>query len=50
MGLREGTLVDRELIHENFGMPEDYRQLVMEYIKTRNLPEDVRKYLQDLER
>ena len=50
MGLREGTLVNREFIAENFGSPEEYSQLVMEYIKTRILPEDVRKYLQDLER
>jgi len=49
MNLREGTLVNREFISENFGTPEEYKSLVMEYIKTRNLPDDVRKYLQDLE-
>jgi len=49
MNLREGTLVNREFISENFGTPEEYKTLVMEYIKTRNLPDDVRKYLQGLE-
>lgn len=49
MNLRNGTLVNREFIEDNFGTPEEYKQRVMEYIKTRNLPDDVRKYLQDLE-
>ena len=49
MDLRAGTLVNREFIVENFGTPEEYKAFVMEYIKTRNLPEDVNKYLQDLE-
>jgi len=49
IGLRPGILVDREFIRENFGTPAEYQQLVMDYIKTRNLPEDVRIYLQDLE-
>jgi len=48
MGLREGTLVNHEFITENFGTPEEYKKLVMEYIKTRNLPDDIRKYLQKL--
>jgi REP element-mobilizing transposase RayT len=49
MNLREGTLVNREFIEDNFGTPEEYKRLVMEYVKTRNLPDDVRKYLQELE-
>jgi REP element-mobilizing transposase RayT len=49
MNLREGTLVNREFICENFGTPEEYKTLVMEYIKTRNLSDDMRKYLQDLD-
>ena len=47
--LREGSLVDREFITENFGSPEEYKKLVMDYIKTRDLPDDVRKYLQELD-
>jgi len=42
-------LVDREFIQEHFGSPAEYQTLVMEYIKTRYLPDDVRKYLQSLE-
>jgi len=40
---------DENPIHNNFGTAEEYKTLVMETIKTRKLPEDVRKYLQDLE-
>ena len=50
MNLRKGTLVNREFIEENFGTAEEYKRLVMEYIKTRNLPDEVRKYIQDLEK
>ena len=49
MGLRAGTLVNREFIKDNFGTPEEYKQQVLDYVKTRSLPDDVRKYLQDLE-
>ena len=49
LGQRDGTLVDREFIQEHFGLPAEYQALVMEYIKTRYLPDDVRKYLQSLE-
>jgi hypothetical protein len=49
MNLREGTLVNREFISENFGTPEEYKILVMDYIKNRNLPDDTRKYLQEFE-
>lgn len=49
MNLREGTLVNREFVADNFGTLEEYKKLVMNYIKTRNLPDDMRRYLQDLE-
>ena len=49
MNLREGTLVNHAFIEEHFGSPEEYQRLVMEYIKTRILSADVRKYLQGLE-
>jgi REP element-mobilizing transposase RayT len=50
MNLREGTLVNHEFIADNFGTPEEYKRLVTQYLKTRDLPDDVRKYLQDLEK
>jgi len=49
LGQRDGTLVDREFVQEHFGSPVEYQTLVMEYIKTRYLPDDVRKYLDSLE-
>jgi hypothetical protein len=49
MDLRSGSLVNREFIRENFGKPVEYKQLVMDYVRTRDLPEDVRTYLHDLE-
>jgi putative transposase len=49
LGQRDGILVDREFIQENFGSPTEYRTLVMEYVQTRYLPEDVRKYLRSWE-
>jgi REP element-mobilizing transposase RayT len=50
MNLRKGTLVNREFIEDNFGTSDEYKKLVIAYIKTRNLPDDVRKYLQELEK
>ncbi|MEW6084128.1 MAG: transposase [Chloroflexota bacterium] len=49
LGQRNGTLVDREFVQENFGSPQEYQTLVMNYVKTRYLPDDVRKYLNSLE-
>lgn len=49
LGQRDGTLDDREFIHEHFGSPSEYQELVMQYVKTRYLPDDMRKYLQSLE-
>lgn len=49
LGQRDGTLVDREFIQEHFGLPAEYQELVMQYVKTRYLPDDVRKYLQVFE-
>jgi len=49
INLREGTLVICEFIGNNFGTPEECKTLVMEYVKTRNLLDDVSKYLQKLE-
>ena len=49
LGQRDGTLIDREFVQENFGPPAEYQALVMEYVKTRYLPEHIRKYLRALE-
>lgn len=49
MNMRQGTLVNHAFIAENFGTPEEYKKLVMEYIKTRIMPDDVKKYLHNLD-
>jgi REP element-mobilizing transposase RayT len=49
LGQRDGTLVDREFVSEHFGSPAEYQALVMDYIKTRALPDEVKIYLQSLE-
>ena len=46
---RPGTLVDRDFINENCGSAGEYEKLVMEFIKSRYVPDDVRKYLLELE-
>jgi putative transposase len=46
LGQRDGSLVDREFIQEHLGSPAEYQELVMHFLKTRYLPEDVRTYLQ----
>ena len=49
LGQRDGTLVDREFIQEHFGSPVEYQELVMHFVKTRYLPDDVRTYLESFE-
>jgi REP element-mobilizing transposase RayT len=49
LGQRDGALVDRDFIQEHFGSPVEYQKLVMHYVKTRYLPDDVRKYLEAFE-
>lgn len=49
MNQRQGTLVCKEFITENFGTTKQYKQLVLDYIKTRKMSDQVQKYLKDLE-
>lgn len=50
MGLRNGTLVNREFIQENFGTAEEYKTFVVEYMRNRQVDDEFRKYIQNLER
>ncbi|CAG1016960.1 hypothetical protein ANAEL_05923 [Anaerolineales bacterium] len=50
VGERNGTLVNREFIAEYFDSLADYREFVLDYLKSRQLPEDVRIYLDSLEK
>jgi putative transposase len=49
-GERKGTLVDRDFIENQFDNGEEYRKFLFHYLKSRNLPEDVRMFLDDLEK
>ncbi len=48
INLREGTLVHRTFITEHFGTVEAYQKRVGAYLKTRNLSNDLLKYLQNI--
>lgn len=49
-GERKGTLVDRDFIESQFGNGEEYKKFLFQYLKSRALPDDVRKFLDDLEK
>jgi REP element-mobilizing transposase RayT len=49
LGLRNGSLVDRDFIQEHFGTSAEYRELVMHFVKTRYLPEEMSKYFKTFE-
>ncbi len=41
--------MDNEFMHEHFNSPLEYRSRVMEYVKTRGLPDEMSRYLQEFE-
>jgi len=49
VGTREGKLVDKAFVQDNFDTPEEYRMFVFEYLRTRQLPEDIQRYLDSLD-
>lgn len=49
IGERNGTLVDKAFVRDNFDAPDEYRKFVLEYLRTRQLPDDVQHYLNSLE-
>jgi putative transposase len=48
IGERNGTLLDRTFIREQFADGADYKAFVLEYLRSRTLPEDVQRYLDSL--
>jgi REP element-mobilizing transposase RayT len=50
IGERDGKLVDKAFVQDNFDTPEEYRKFVLEYLGSRQLPEDVQHYLNSLDR
>ncbi len=49
IGERDGKLVDRAFVQDNFDTPDQYHKFVLEYVRTRQLPEDVQRYLNSLD-
>ena len=49
LGQRKGALVDPEFIQEHFNSPDEYREFITGYLKSRKLPDEVNLYLQSLE-
>jgi len=50
IGERDGKLVDKAFVQDNFDTPDKYRKFVLEYLRTRQLPDDVQHYLNSLEK
>lgn len=50
MGLRSGTLFDREFVQDHFESPASYREFVLDYVALRRLPQELDTYLSDWER
>ena len=49
IGERNGTLVNKGFVQDNFDTADEYRKFVLEYLRTRQLPADVLLYLNSLE-
>ncbi len=47
IGQRDGELVDREFVQENFGSPDEYRNFVMDYVPVENTEKELRHYFFD---
>ncbi len=50
IGEREGTLVDRDFIENQFSNAEEYRKFLFQYLDSRRLPDEVQKYLDVMEK
>ena len=49
IGQRDGTLMDSAFIHDHFSSAQEYADFVMGYLKSRQLPDEVRVYLDSIE-
>jgi hypothetical protein len=49
IGERDGTLVDHNFIQAQSPDPNDYKDFVSDYLRTRRIPQDVLEYLNTLE-
>ncbi len=46
---RDGTLYTPEFVQEYFASPKNYRDFVFDDLRGRNLPDDIKRYLDDFE-
>ena len=46
IGERNGSLFDPSFVNSHFPQPDAYRKFVLDYLRTRDLPEDLRHYLE----
>jgi REP element-mobilizing transposase RayT len=49
IGERDGKLVDHEFVKSQFTSPIEYRDFVLDYLRSRVLPEDIQLFLNSLE-
>ncbi len=49
-GARRGKLFDQKFVDTYFETPEDYSTFVLDYLMSRDLPEEIRIYLENLEK
>jgi len=49
IGQRNGTLVDQAFVQEHFNSPTLYADFVKDYLRSRQLPQEVTAYLEQLE-
>ena len=49
IGERDGKLIDHEFVQSQFTNPKEYRDYVLDYLRSRELPEDIQLYLNFLE-
>lgn len=50
VGSRKGSLVDHEFIKRQFDNADEYKKFLFAYLKSRQLPDDVMRFLEELER
>ena len=50
IGERNDSLMDKDFIKEQFSNAEEYKKFLFEYLKSPDLPDDVKKFLYDLEK
>ncbi len=50
IGERNGSLVDHDFVKRQFGGPQEYKKSVSLYLKTLDLPDDVKQFLDELEK